>query len=81
MQTFKVASLPGDGIGPEVMPAAVRVHMAVAPRTCDVAEPGMTPLSTVEFTDRVVAELDAVPLSPEPDRILVGSDGGERAHA
>jgi 3-isopropylmalate dehydrogenase len=79
MKTFKIAVLPGDGIGPEVIAEAVRVLRAVA-RSSD---------ASFEFEQALVggAAIDATgkPLPPESlklcqasDAILFGSVGGPR---
>ena len=79
MSTYKIAVLPGDGIGPEVIAEAVRVLRAVA-ETCG---------SSFEFEQALVggAAIDATgrPLPPETLKlcqsshaILFGSVGGPR---
>jgi 3-isopropylmalate dehydrogenase len=79
MSTFKIAVLPGDGIGPEVTAEAVRVLGAVARRIG----------TSLEFEQALVggAAIDATgrPLPPESlrlcqaaDAVLFGSVGGPR---
>ncbi len=79
MSTYKIAVLPGDGIGPEVIAEAVRVLRAVA-KTCG---------ASFEFEQALVggAAIDATgrPLPPETLKlcqsshaILFGSVGGPR---
>ena len=79
MATFKIAVLPGDGIGPEVIAEAVRVLRAVATRSG----------ASFEFEQALVggAAIDATgrPLPPETLKlcqsahaILFGSVGGPK---
>jgi 3-isopropylmalate dehydrogenase len=79
MATFTIAVLPGDGIGQEVTPEAVRVLQAVAKRT------GVT----LAFEEALIggAAIDAtgVPLPPQTlalcrraDAILFGAVGGPK---
>jgi 3-isopropylmalate dehydrogenase len=79
MATFTIAVLPGDGIGQEVTPEAVRVLQAVAKRTG----------ATFAFEEALIggAAIDATgtPLPPETlalcrraDAILFGAVGGPK---
>lgn len=79
MKNFKIAVLPGDGIGPEVMAEARRVLSAIA------AKFGLNFALTEARVGGIAIDLDGYALPPETirvceesDAILFGSVGGPK---
>lgn len=79
MQTYKVALLKGDGIGPEVMGAAMRVLRATADRfdfALEVTE-GLIGQAALEATNNPLPA-GTVQLCRKADGVMLGPVGGSR---
>lgn len=79
MRTFKVALLGGDGIGPEVMGAAMRVLRATGERfgfAMEVTE-GLIGQAALEHSNNPLP-LETIQLCRKADGVLLGPVGGSR---
>ncbi len=78
MERYRVALLPGDGIGPEVMRAAVRVLQAATPRfgiELELVE-GLIGQSALAET-RTVLPLETIHLCRDAKAVLLGPVGAD----
>jgi 3-isopropylmalate dehydrogenase len=77
-RTLKLAVIPGDGIGPEVIAEAVKVLDAVAPRTSLTIEKTPFSLGAERYlaTGDVLSEEDLAAIA-QHDAILLGAVGGK----
>jgi 3-isopropylmalate dehydrogenase len=77
-RTLKLAVIPGDGIGPEVIAEAVKVLDAVAPRTSLTIEKTPFSLGAERYlaTGDVLSDEDLAAIA-EHDAILLGAVGGK----
>ena len=79
MPTYTIAVLPGDGIGQEVTPEAVRVLRAVGTRTGVTFEfeQALIGGSAIDATDRPLPP-ETLALCRRADAILFGAVGGPK---